>query len=61
MEEILNNLVFGEVLHVTETRTEYLFIGRSYDLGGIYSINHGQKTLPLNTINSAFMSYNIGE
>lgn len=61
MEEILNNLVIGEVLHITANRTEYLFIGRSHDLGLVYSINQEQKTLPLNTINSAFMSYNIGE
>jgi hypothetical protein len=61
MEEILNNLVIGEVLHVTANGTEYLFIGRSDDLGIVYSINQEQKTLPLNTINSAFISNNFGQ
>jgi hypothetical protein len=57
----LNNLFVGEVLHITANRTEYLFIGRSDDLGIVYLINEEQKTCPLNTINSAFMSYNIGD
>ncbi len=58
MEEILNNLVVGEILYVTANGTQYLFIRRSNDFGVIYSINHVQKTLPLNTINAAFEAFN---
>jgi hypothetical protein len=61
MEEILNNLVVNEILYETVNGTEYLFIGRSNDLGVIYSINREQKTLPLNTINAAFAAFNNGE
>lgn len=61
MEEILNNLVLGETLHVTTNEIQYLFIGRSYDFGVIYSINQEQKTLPLNTINTALEAFNNGE
>ena len=61
MEEILNNLVRGETLYVTANGIHYLFIGRSYDLGVIYSINKNNKTLPLNTINTALEAFNNGE
>jgi len=61
MEEILNNLLVGEILHTTANRIEYLFVGRSNDLGIVYSINQEKKTLPLKTIEAAFMSNNIGE
>lgn len=61
MEEILNNLVVGEILHITANGTQYLFIGRNNDFGVIYSINQGQKTLPLNTINAALEAFNNNE
>lgn len=61
MEEILNNLVVGEILYVTAYGTQYLFIERSHDLGVTYSINQEQKTLALNTINAALEAFNNGE
>ncbi len=57
MEEILNNLNIGETLHTTSLGTNYIFIGRSNDLGVRYSINQEQKTLPINTINAAFNDF----
>lgn len=61
MEEILNNLVIGEILYVTANGTQYLYIQRSYDFGIIYSINQERKTLPRNTINAALEAFNNGE
>ncbi len=61
MEEILNNLIVGEILHTTSRKTNYLFTRRSNDLGIIYSINQNTKTLPLQTINMAFNASNNGE
>lgn len=61
MEEILNNLLVGEILYTTANGTQYLFIERNNNFGVIYSINQEQKTLPLNTINAAFEAFNIGE
>lgn len=61
MEEILNNLFVDEILHETANGVQYLFIGRSHDLGVIYSINQERKKLPLNTINAAFDAFNNGE
>lgn len=57
MEEILANLNIGETLHTTSFGTNYLFIGRSNDFGVTYSINQEQKTLPINTINTAFIDF----
>jgi len=53
MEEILNNLKVGDVLHTTNRNTLYSFIRRSADGGIIYSIKKNRKTLPLKTINFA--------
>ena len=61
MEEILNNLFVGELLYTTANGTQYLFIERSNDFGVTYSINQNQKTLPLNTINTALEAFNTGE
>lgn len=61
MEEILNNLQVGDILHVTTHGIQYLFIRRSHEFSVIYSINQEQKTLPLNTINAAFEAFNNGE
>ena len=58
MEEILNNLIIGEVLHTTIHGTNYAFIKRSVDFGVTYSINKEQKTLPLSTINAALTDFN---
>ena len=54
MEEILNNLQPGEVLHTTGEGTNYTFIGLSTALGVKYSINANSKTLPRRTIDAAF-------
>jgi len=59
MEEILNRLVIGEILHTTLHGTNYTFIERSNDFGVTYAINQEQKTLPLNTINAAFIDFNM--
>lgn len=56
----MNNLEVGEVLYVTANGTKYLYINRSNDFGVIFSINQGQKTLPLNTINAALEAYTHG-
>jgi hypothetical protein len=61
MDEILNNLLYGEVLYTTSNGTQYLYMGRSNNFGIVYSINQEQKTLPLNTINAAFEAFNLGE
>ena len=58
MDEILNNLTFGEILHTTINGTNYLFIKRSVDLGITYSINQEKKTLPLSTITAALNDFN---
>lgn len=60
MEEILNNLLVGEVLHITGKGVQYLFIRRSADGGVIYSINNESKILPLITINAAIEAQNNG-
>ena len=44
MEEILNNLQVGDILHVTTHGIQYLFIRRSHEFSVIYSINQEQKT-----------------
>ncbi|MBU2937909.1 hypothetical protein KO494_00010 [Lacinutrix sp. C3R15] len=61
MEEILNNLLVGETLYITANGTHYIFNGRDNNLGVTYTINENQKTLPLNTINEALDSLNMGE
>jgi hypothetical protein len=63
MEEILNNLFQNQVLYTTYNGagTPYRFIGRSVDNGIKYSINANRKTLPLNTIHSALLSFENGE
>lgn len=61
MEEILNNLHVGEILYVTANGTHYLFNGQDNNFGVTYFINENQKTLPLNTINAALESFNLGE
>lgn len=61
MEVILNNLLVGETLYITANGTHYLFNGRGNNFGVTYSINENQKTLPLNTINAALESLNMGE
>lgn len=61
MEEILNNLKVNDILHTTKRNTHYLFTRRSNDLGIIYSIKKNTKTLPLHTINTAFIASNNGE
>lgn len=61
MEEILNNLLVGETLYTTGYGIQYLYIRQNNNFGVIYSINHTQKTLPLNTINAAFEAFNNGE
>jgi len=60
MEEILNNLEVGEIVHITIHGTFYLFLGQDNILGVIYSINNERKTLPLNTINFAYNEFNNG-
>jgi hypothetical protein len=57
MNEILNNLVVGEILYTTSRGTNYFFRGRSTDFGVKYSINQSQKTIPLLTINTAFNDF----
>ncbi len=57
MEEILNNIVQGEVLHITNHGTSYVFLSRSDDGGVVYSINKSRKTLPRLTIDSAEVDY----
>lgn len=61
MDEILNNLLVGEILYTTSNGTQYLYMGRNNNFGVVYSINQEQKTLPLNTINAAFEAFNLGE
>jgi hypothetical protein len=53
MNEILNNLVVGEILYTTSRGTNYIYRGRSNNFGVKYSINKNQKNLPLLTINTA--------
>lgn len=60
MDEILNNLLDGEVLYTTSNGTQYLYMGRNNNFDIVYSINQEQKTLPLNTINTAFEALNLG-
>lgn len=57
MDEILNNLIIGETLYTTRRGINYLYLGRSNDLGIKYSIKQSQKTLPLATINAAFNAF----
>ena len=52
MDEILNNLLVGEILYTTSNGTQYLYMGRNNNFGIVYSINQEQKTLPFNTINT---------
>jgi hypothetical protein len=61
MDEILNNLLVGEILYTTSRGTQYLFMGRNNNLGVVYSINQEQKTLPYNTISAALRAFNLGE
>jgi len=61
MDEILNNLLVGEILYSTSNGTQYLYMGRNNNFDVVYSINQEQKTLPLNTINAAFEAFNLGE
>ena len=60
MDEILNDLVVGEILYTTSNGIRYLLINRNDNFDVVYSINQEQKTLPLNTINDAFEAFNLG-
>lgn len=61
MDEIIDNLLVGEILYTTSNGTQYLYLSRNDNFGVVYSINHEQKTLPMNTINAAFEAFNLGE
>jgi hypothetical protein len=39
MDEILNNLLVGEILYTTSNGTQYLYMGRNNNFGIVYSIN----------------------
>jgi hypothetical protein len=60
MDEILDNLAEGEIIYTTRRNTNYLFSSRSADGGLRYSINQNKKTLPYDTIISAYDNSIIG-
>ena len=61
MNEILDNLIIGESVHITHHGTQYMYIGRSDDMGVKYSINRSRKILPFQTINAALIARNNNE
>ncbi len=60
MEDILNKLFFGEILHTTIHGNKYLFLKRCSDGGIKYSIKNNYKIIPFNTIKNAYNDFNKG-
>lgn len=60
MLNYLRTLLPNEILYTTSRGVNYRFISRNNDGGIVYSINNNRKTLPLNTILSAFNDSNNG-
>jgi len=61
MEEILNNMSTGEILHTTNRNTNYLLVRWDRKIGVTYSINHNRKTLPFDTIIAGLAAQNRGK
>jgi hypothetical protein len=60
LNQILNNLIIGEVIYTTKNGTNYLFNGLDQNQGIKYSINKTQKILPLLTLQTALKDFNNG-